>query len=124
MSNLFDFQKYETTFVGKPVTMEIRPLKSREMIQVLPIIAKINKKMKEQPELKDKLRFDDEESITMALSVQDKVKDIVPNAVRNLEGIDDNWTVICEEFYYLPFVLELVLKLTAISQIGEPAIKN
>jgi hypothetical protein len=127
MSSLFDYRPYEMDFSGKKVSMEIRPLKSREMMVILPLVMKINERIKSQqsdPALKSVIRFNDEESISLALSLQDKVKDIVPSAVRNMSGIDDPWTTICEEFFYFPFVLQIVMMLVSISQIGEAESKN
>ena len=129
MSSLFDFQRWETEFRGGKVSMELRPLKSREVAEFLPFFmlvrAKSEKKKKEaQEKAEDKLSFEDPEEIKMVFAAQEKAGTILPNAVRGLVGVDDNWQTICEEVLYLPLVMDILVRLMAISYASKEDSKN
>ncbi len=135
---LFGFQKWETTFKGKTVTMEIRPLKTREMAVVLPLSRMIAEKFKDLKkdtkdlttddpnQLSDKIKivFEDPKQIQVVFDMQEKAADILPHAVRNIVGLKHGWKEICEEFYYMTFAVALLMKLISISVMDEKTTKN
>jgi hypothetical protein len=123
MSSLFDFRKYETEFKGKPVSMEIRPLKSRQMVEFLPMFLMLSAKGEQHKE-GTKFVLNNADDIKIVVEGQAKAASIFPDAVRGLTGIDDDWPTICEQMYYLPFVMDLLTKLVAISSMTEEEVKN
>lgn len=136
MSSLFDFRKWSIEFDGKKIEMEVRPMKSREIIAMLPYFNKIQKKVKEQREadaakgataISDDMvatRFDDPESIEALFKIQEKAPEIMANAVRNITGIDDSVQTMCEEMYYLPLVINIMVHVFSLSQLTEKNVKN
>jgi hypothetical protein len=123
MSSLFDFQKWETEFRSSKVSMELRPLKSREVAEFLPFFMAVRSKS-EKAKKGDQLSFDDPEEIKTVFAAQAKAVDILPNAVRNLAGVDDNWQTICEEVLYLPLVIDILVRLMTISYASKEDSKN
>jgi hypothetical protein len=127
MSSLFDFRKYDTEFKGRPVSMELRPLKSREVAEFLPLFLTLAEKAKAHgKEVGRDIKFtlNNAEDIKIVIEAQAKAVEVLPNAVRNLTGIDDGWPTVCEQMYYLPFVMDLLTRLVAISSVTEEDAKN
>jgi hypothetical protein len=111
--------------------MEIRPLKSREVAEFLPMFLILAGKMKQQTnktvgaKIEDiKFTLDNAEDINVVIAAQEKAGSILPNAVRNLSGIEDEWSTICEQMYYLPFVMDVLVRLVAISSVTGEDSKN
>ncbi len=128
-SGLFDYRQHTTKFRGKDVAMEIRPLKTKEMGLVLPFfmdLQKFKEKMvvKDLGEGKQKVTVEDPEAIKRLFELQEKAIEILPGAVRNLVGIEDDWKTVCEEVYYFSFVLDIVMHLFQITQLTESDAKN
>lgn len=124
MSSLFDFRVYETEFKGRPISMELRPLKSREMAEFLPMFLMLAAKNREKQREGVKFTLDNADDIKIVIEAQAKAAGILPSAVRGLTGIDDDWPTICEQMYYLPFVMEVLTRLVAISSVTEEDAKN
>ena len=128
-SGLFEFRPWSATFRGDPVTAEVRPLKTKEMAIVLPFVIGLEG-FKESAEVidlgegKQKIKIKDPKMIQSLFEVQGKAADIFPSAVRNLTGIPDPWETICEQMYYMGFVVDLLLHLITITQVPEDALKN
>lgn len=126
---LFDYRPWTMKFKGKDVTMEIRPMKTKEMAIVLPLsrlMAEKWKDTKQDATAEDKamMIFDDPEQIQSLFDTQAKAIEILPNAVRNLQGIEHDWKTICEEFYYMSFAIAVLIQLLSISMIGLDEAKN
>lgn len=130
VSGLFDFRPYATKHKGEDVTMEVRPLKTKEMAIALSFSMTMqqNKDAIKVEKLEDgtkKITIGSPEAIKTMYDFQTQSLPVVSNAVRNLEGTpDDDWTVICEQSYYLPLVLDIMTHLMKITQLSEGDEKN
>ena len=130
-SGLFDFKKKETIFRGKTVTMEMRPMKTKEMAMVLPYfmdLQKFKEKMKVEPiegePGKFKVKIEDPEAVRGLMGMLEEAKPVILAAVRNLEGIEDTLETVCEEFYYFPLAMDITMALFRVTKIGEEETKN
>ena len=128
---MFGYRPWTTTYKGKDIAMEIRPLKTKEMAIVLPISKMMADKWKtlnpdQQKSEKPMIRFEDPGDIEKMFDMQGKAGEILPNACRNLTGITEGhgWKEISEEFYYMSLAIAILMKLISISIVGEEDTKN
>lgn len=129
------WQEYETTFKGKKIKMEIRPLKRWASFILTPLFAKIeglpNRKKKEKTiDYIKRLKPEQFEQMTEIFGkVQDASASIFKAHVRNIEGITINdkpvdFDIMAEESVFLQLCLELSGKLIEISSLSEGDEKN
>jgi hypothetical protein len=123
---IIDWQEYTTYFRNHQITMELRPLKSYASVLLVPIFVKSAQTTKSKKNKADDYTADD---LNLTYEVQDIAIKILPEHLRNLEGICVNdaavtTQMLCEETIFAPLVMDIISELVARSQIGDADVKN
>lgn len=129
---IFDWRRHETAFDGEAVTMEIRPLKSWAMLELMPYLDE-PKPRKEKESIEDYIKRlspeDRRRQQKESQQVQALAERIFPEHVRNIEGflIDGKAPTakaLAEETAFMDFTVGVIMALVSISSISREAEKN
>ena len=121
---LIGWQPFETGFRGEKVTMEIRPFRRKAMMVVVPYITKGTPEIKEHMDEKEIGSLADS-----AFELQALAADILPEHVRNIQGITLNgqplsFEDLAEEPTLLPLTLAIITQIASLSALDSGEAKN
>ena len=133
---LIDWQKYETEFRGHKISMELRPLKRGTSILLIPFFieaekrrAEIKAQKKKIPQKTDVEREATGEELSFMYRVQEIAEKILPDHMRNFEGLTINNNAIsandlCSESIFASLVMNIIAELAKITQLTNDEVKN
>jgi len=118
------WQTFETEFHSVKVSMEVRPFRRKAMMAVRSFLGT------EMPEIKDDMNSEEIGKLAdKAFELQELAGRILPDHLRNIEGITVNRQPVSiddlsEEPVFLPLTLEIITKIATISNIEREQEKN
>jgi len=121
---IIGWQAFETEFHGAKVNMEVRPFRRKAMMAVRPFLGT------EMPEIKEGMSDEELGKLAdKAFELQELAGRILPDHLRNIEGITVNKQPVSiedlsEEPVFLPLTLEIITKIAEISNIDREQEKN
>lgn len=133
---LIDWQKYETEFRSHKISMELRPLKRGTSILLIPFFmeaekrkAEIEAQKKKIPQKTDVEREATGEELSFMYRVQEIAEKILPDHMRNFEGLTINNNAIsandlCSESIFASLVMNIIAELAKITQLTNDEVKN
>ena len=131
MDFIIGWRRYETTFKGASVTMELRPLKSDAMFAMSPHFGGERRKPGESiPEFVARLTDEQKERLRKnSQALQRLSVSIFPEHVRNLSGFTVNglpptWETLANESVFMDLAVEICGQLASISSLPEASEKN
>ena len=116
------WQKYQTTFRGAPVSMELRPLRRDGMLAVLPFFSATEDHGETEAERNIKLTI-------AAGALQEKIKPFIGQSVRNIEGLTVNGEPmnldhLTDEFIFIDLFTAVISELFTRSALSRADEKN
>ena len=129
---IIGWEKYETVFMGKEISMEIRPLKRWAWFVIAPLFQDMpdKKKGETNQQFAARLTKDERGKLTaQSEKIHEKSKDIFKDHVRNIQGITVNqkpitFDIMSEEIHFMNLCIQICGKLMEISQLTEGEEKN
>jgi len=123
---LIGWQRYETTFDGEPVSMELLPLRRGEFLRLLPILDKYYRLSQKTQEAGADITEHAEE-IGQLIEV---IESVVVGHVREIRGFQVNGIEppqvedVVSAAIFMPLVADIVFRLVEISKVGKADGKN
>ena len=132
MDLVIDWRKYETEFMGEPVSMELRPLKRWAWFELAPLLENHNPKKEDETAQEYIARLTEDERKKMSHDsekLQELSAKIFPEHVKNIQGITVNgevptWEQISEEIIFLNLCVDICGQLAEVSTLTKTDEKN
>ena len=114
MDITISWQAWETEFRGEKITMELRPLKTKAMLLLMPYLGSTQ---------------NPEQAGRASMEMAQLAPQIFPEHVRNLQGLTINgqpptWEIMAEELMFTALIVEIMAQLASISAVSEEEQKN